>query len=334
MRRIIFGLILLVTVSIIAACGSADNENNNDSAKAEELTLAHNLSEDHPVHKGLEHFAEKANEYTDGALSFDILPNGVLGDEKEVIEQLQSGSVEMTRVSAGALESFADEYSILSLPYIFTSNDHYHNVMTSDVVAPIYESTKDDGFIALTYYDSGSRSFYTKDKAIMEPEDLEGLKIRVMDSPTAIKMIELLGGTPTSLPYGEVYTGLQQGVIDGAESNSTALTVGKHGEVAKVFSENEHTRIPDILIINNEVWEGLSEEQQDGLRKAAEESTEYQIELWEEEIANSVDEAKEMGVEFYEPELEPFIEKVQPLHDEFSEDPVLKEIIDDIKSVE
>lgn len=339
MKRLLLGISMVFIISMLAACGSGDSKDETKdeadiSGSSEELTLAHNLSEDHPVHKGLEEFAEKAEEYTDGELTFKILSNGVLGDEKEVIEQLQSGSVAMTKVSAGALESFAKEYSILSLPYIFTSDEHYHNVMQSDVVEPIYQSTEDQGFIGLTYYDSGARSFYTKDKAIMEPDDLKGLKIRVMDSPTAIEMVELMGGTSTSTPYGEIYTALQQGVVDGAESNPTALTVGKHGEVAHAFSKNEHTRIPDVLIVSTKVWEDLSEDQQEAVRKAAEESTTLQMELWDESVKEAEEEAEELGVEFYEPELEPFIEKVQPLHDEFGEDEDLKPIMNDIKDKE
>ncbi len=271
---------------------------------------------------------------TDGSVKVKIYSNGVLGSEKEVLEQLQSGAVDMTKVSAGALESFSKEYSLFPLPYIFTSKDHYENVKQSDAVKEIYQSTKDDGFIGITYFTSGARSFYTKDTPIEKPEDLNGLKIRVMDSPTAIKMVELLGGTPTPMPFGEIYTALQQGVVDGAESNVTALTTGKHGEVSKAFSKNEHTMIPDIGIISTKTWDSLSDDEKEAIQKAADDASAYHAELWDKAIEGENEVAEEMGVKFYEVNKEPFIEAVQPLHEELAEDEDIANIIESFKELE
>ncbi|WP_134699260.1 TRAP transporter substrate-binding protein [Ammoniphilus sp. YIM 78166] len=326
----------VLAVGLLSGCASS-NENTsaqtgNDvkEEKAQTLKLAHNLSEDHPVHKALVEFATTVEEKSNASVKVQIFANGVLGGEKEVLEQLKGGAVDMTRVSAGALENFAPEYAVFSLPYLFVSQDHYYKAMDSEAVQKLYEANKDKGFVGLTFYDSGARSFYTKDKAIQTPEDLKGLKIRVMDSPTAIKMVQLLGGNPTPMAYGEIYTALQSGVIDGAESNETALTTGKHGEVAKQFSINQHTMIPDVLVISSKTWDGLSAEQQQIVKEAAKASTESQKVLWNQAIEEAKAEAQsKLGVTFNEVDKAPFIEKVQPMHEEYSnKDPKIKEIID------
>ncbi|WP_082232973.1 TRAP transporter substrate-binding protein [Halobacillus massiliensis] len=333
-KKVVGLLVLALSLVLLAGCNSGtSNGESGEGGSGQELRLAHNLGEDHPVHAGLQRFADKVKENTNGEVTVKIFANGVLGDEKEVLEQLQSGAVDMTKVSAGALESFSDDYQVFSLPYIFESEDHYRNVMESDIVNEIYQSTEDKGFVGLTYFDSGARSFYTKDTAIETPDDLKGMKIRVMDSPTAIQMVKLLGGTPTPMPYGEIYTGMQQGVIDGAESNPTALTTGKHGEVAKNFSVNEHTIIPDIVVVSQATWDKLSDEQKEAVQSAADDATQYQVELWAEATEEAISEAEEMGVEFNEVDKEPFIEAVQPMHEEFMKDERMAEMIEKIKEM-
>lgn len=330
---LIVGVLLAVT---LVACGSNNNsaDEGGNSNETKTLRLAHNMSEDHPIHTALISFTEEVEEKTDGSIKFNVSPNGILGSETEVLEQLQNGSVDITKVSAGALDSFSNQYSVFSLPYIFTSQDHYRNVMESDITEEIFQSTVDNGFIGLSYYDSGARSFYTKDTEVATPEDLEGLILRVMDSTTAIEMVKLLGGTPTALGYNEIYTALQQGVIDGAESNPTALTTGQHGEVSKAFSYTEHTNIPDVVVISTKTWEGLTEEQQQAFKEAADNSRKEHTDLWEIALEDAVTEAKEMGVEFYEVDKEPFIEKIQPLHEEYSQDEEMAKIIDAIKELD
>ncbi|MGP4041496.1 TRAP transporter substrate-binding protein [Gracilibacillus sp. D59] len=335
MKKFKIGILFLL-LGILVACGNNESGDNDSASNKEskELRLAHNLSEDHPIHKALTTFVESVEKKTDGNITFEIFPNGVLGSESDVLEQVQNGSVDMTKVSAGALESFSKEYSVFSLPYIFTSDKHYRNVMESDVVDEIYQSTEDEGFVGISYFDSGARSFYTVDKPIETPEDLEGLNIRVMDSQTAIDMVDLLGGTPTPLGYNEIYTSLQQGVIDGAESNPTALTTGQHGEVAKNFSYSEHTNIPDILVVSTDLWDSLSDEEKEIFKEAAHETRKEHTELWNQAIEDAVTEAKEMGVKFNKVDKEPFIELVQPLHEEYKKDERLAEIINSINELD
>ncbi|MCR6108946.1 TRAP transporter substrate-binding protein [Bacillus sp. A301a_S52] len=349
MKKSLLTALSLSTLIVLAACGNdnvndenesvntdggnnatEENNGNNNTAnvESESFRLGHNLAEDHPVHLGLANFAEIVEEESGGAMTIEIFPNAVLGDEREVLEQVQVGGVDMTKVSAGALENFSSAYSAFSLPYVFADEDHFFESMASEAVQDLYMDTEDEGFIGLTWYDSGARSFYTRDTPIMHPDDLQGLRIRVMDSQTQIDMLEAMGGAPTPMPYGEIYTALQQGVVDGAESNPTALTTGQHGEVAKAFSFDEHTRIPDMLVMSSSTWNGLSSDQQDILSDAAARSTEYQIEVWADAIDEAMEEAEEMGVEFYYPEQEAFFEAVQPVHEKYREDEKIATLLD------
>lgn len=312
----------LLTIIIVCALSLGTLSACSSKAAGEDETitmrLAHNQSETHPVHKSLTEFARLVEEKTDGSVKIQLYPNGQLGAEREVIELTQTGAVDFAKVSASALESFSEVYSLFSLPYLFDSKEHYYSVMNSKVAQEIYQSTEEIGFIGLSFYDGGSRNFYTKNKPIKHPDDLKGLKIRVQPSATSIKMIELMGGAPTPMSFGEVYTALQQGVIDGSENNETALTDNNHGEVAKQYSYSEHAMVPDMLIMNNSKWQKLNEDQKLAISEAAKESTEFHKEVWEKAIAKSIEDAKKKNVTFSTPDKEPFRKAVQPLHEEFA----------------
>lgn len=315
MRKLLTIIIVCaLSLGTLSACSSkAAGENETIT-----MRLAHNQSETHPVHKSLTEFARLVEEKTDGTVKIQLYPNGQLGAEREVIELTQTGAVDFAKVSASALESFSEVYSLFSLPYLFDSKEHYYSVMNSKVAQEIYQSTEEIGFIGLSFYDGGSRNFYTKNKPIKHPDDLKGLKIRVQPSATSIKMIELMGGAPTPMSFGEVYTALQQGVIDGSENNETALTDNNHGEVAKQYSYSEHAMVPDMLIMNNTKWQELNEDQKLAISEAAKESTEFHKEVWEKAIAKSIEDAKKKNVTFSTPDKEPFRKAVQPLHEEFA----------------
>ncbi|UOQ93340.1 TRAP transporter substrate-binding protein [Halobacillus shinanisalinarum] len=272
-----------------------------------------------PVKEAMEEFGRLLEEKTDGEVIVKYYPDSQLGGERELIELTQTGAVDITKVSGSALESFSDRYSIFAIPYLFDGEEHFYNVMENEeIMDPIYQSTSDLGFVGLTYYDSGQRSFYMKDGPVESPEDIKGKKIRVMQSETAIKMIELLGGSPTPMGGGEVYTSLQQGIIDGAENNEFVLVTAGHGEVAKYYSYDQHTRVPDIVVMNEATLNKLTPEQREAVHEAAEESTEYEKKVWKAAVEKEKQMAiEEHGVEFNEVDNAPFKEAVQPLHDEF-----------------
>jgi tripartite ATP-independent transporter DctP family solute receptor len=281
--------------------------------------LAHNLAPEHPVHLGMELFAKELLEKSDGRMRVTIYPNGQIGTEKEVLELVQLGAITMTKVSTLSLESFSPLIGILNLPFLFRDRAHYFAVLDSTVGEELLVSSVPQRLRGITYYDAGDRSFYAA-KPIMTPDDVVGLKIRVMENATAIRMMQLLGGSPTPMPYGEVYTALQQGVIDGAENNLSALTVNRHGEVSKHYSLVQHIFAPDVLVLSEAAWQSLDTQDQVIVREAAEASKVYQRELWAQKMEQYRKEATEkLQVKIHTPDRRPFMDKVAPLHSEFAQ---------------
>ena len=301
------------------------------------LTLAHGLSETHTVHIAMTEFANMVEERTNGRIQVQIFPNGQLGSENENMEQLMSGVISMTKVSAPGLATYNEAYHTFGLPYIFDSTEDFYHVMDSDQMRDFFLSSGDDGFVTLTYYTSGARSFYTKNKAIRKPEDLKGLKIRVQDMKSQTDMMKALGGIPVAMSYGDVYTSLQTGIIDGTENNETALTTGKHGEICKVYSTDQHAMIPDVMVMSEKVWKNISPEDQQIILEAARESTEQHKIAWDAAIDQAIEEAKTtMGVEFVnDVDKEAFREATSGMIDDYcAQYPGVKKLLDIIDSVE
>lgn len=306
---------LLVTSTLtLASCGSTDDE-------ATVLRFAYS-SNSKPVVDSMQEFGRLVEEKTNGEVVVEYYPDSQLGGEVELIELTQTGAIDFTKVSASALEGFSKDYSIFGVPYMFDSEEHFYRVMEDEeIMNRVYHSTDSLGFTGLTYYDSGQRSFYMVDGPIYTPEDLKGKKIRVMQSETAIQMVNLLGGSAVPMSSSEVFTSLQSNLIDGAENNEFVLKTAGHAAVTKYYSYDEHTRVPDIIIMNSELKNRLTEEQYNAVLEAAKESTEYEKAVFkdavEEEKQIAID---EYGVEFNEVDKAPFLEKVQPLHEKFKND--------------
>ncbi|HCL5270939.1 TPA: TRAP transporter substrate-binding protein [Salmonella enterica] len=312
----------LVSFSRSLLCASLLALVSTSASAAEKVTLklAHNLERSHVVHQAFETLAKEVKQLSDGKMTIRIYPSSQMGNARETMELLQNGALDMTKGSASDLESFDNSYAIYNLPFLFKDQNHFNKVVFGKVGEEIMQSTKDKGFFALSAYVAGTRSFYAK-KPITKPEDLKGLKIRVQPSPTTIKMIELMGGSPTPISFGEVYTAMQQGVVDGAENNVPSWVQTRHIEIAKVFSEDEHASIPDFLVIATKTWEKLTPEQQQILTKAAKNSQVYQQKLWDKIDAETRAQAKAMGGEIIKVDKAPFRAAVQPLFDKFKKDP-------------
>lgn len=327
-----------LTAAALTGC-AANGASDSASATAENplvLTLAHGLSETHTVHIAMVEFAEEVEEKTDGRIKVQIFPNGQLGSENENMEQLMAGVISMTKVSAPGLATYNEAYHTFGLPYIFDDTEDFYHIMDSDEMQDFFLSSADDGFVTLTYYTSGARSFYTKDRAIRTPADLKGLKIRVQDMKSQTDMLEALGGIPVAMYYGDVYTSLQTGIIDGTENNETALTTGKHGEICKVYSTDQHAMIPDVMVMSAKVWETISPEDQQIILEAAHASTESHKIAWDAAIEEAIEEASTtMGVEFVnDVDKEAFREATSGMIDEYcAQYPGVQNLLDIINSI-
>ncbi|VGO13727.1 Solute-binding protein [Pontiella desulfatans] len=277
------------------------------------LKLGHGLDTGHPVHKAMEFMKQRIEELSGGSVTVDIYPSSVLGSETQCIEQLQNGALAMTKTSAAAMENFIPAMSVYGLPYVFRDSEHYWSVLNGEIGRGMLQQGESKFLRGLCYYDGGSRNFYTKEKPIRTPEDLKGLKIRVMNSKTAMDMVKAMGGAPTPIAWGELYSALAQGTVDGAENNPPSFTSNKHYEVCKHFTLDGHTRIPDMLLISSKVWEKLDPQVQAWVQQAADESSEFQRELWKKETVVALEKAKEEGVEVYEVDTAAFAARVAPM---------------------
>lgn len=319
-----YKLILLVIFTFLCSC------KENDDIKI--LYLAHTLPQTHPVHKGILEFKKALNEKSNGKMDVKIFPDGQLGSEREVLELLQIGSVAVTKVSAATLSNFVPEYHVLGVPYLFRDKQHQFEVLEGEVGKSILEKGSKFWLRGLCYYDAGSRSFYTSNKAIRTPEDLKGLKIRVMNNQMAINMVNALGGSPTPMAYGELYTAIQQGVVDGAENNPPSFVSSNHHEISKYFTIDEHSSVPDVLLIGTKFWDKLSNQERQWVQEAAEESAKAQKIFWQESVEESMEIAKKFGVEVITPEKSLFQEKSKSVLEGFLKDfPEMIDIVTKIK---
>lgn len=307
-RFFLMGLSVVLTAGLLGGCGQGVSEKRF-------VRVAHAQSEEHPEHMGLLAFKEYVEEQLGDKYEVLIYPNELLGAAQKAIELTQTGAIDFVVAGTANLETFDKVYEIFSMPYLFQSEEIYQNFMNDRaVMEQIYGSTDESGLRVLTWYHAGTRNFYAK-KPIRTPEDLRGLKIRVQQSPASVNMVRAFGAAASPMGFGDVYTAIQQGVIDGAENNELALTNNKHGEVAKYFSYDMHQMVPDMLIGNLKFLNGLSREEQEVFREAARRSTEVELEAW----FQCVEDAKgiagdEMGVKFIQVDVEAFKEKVLPLH--------------------
>ena len=297
------------------------------------LKLSHNHSRDHAVHQAMTQMAKDVKEQTDGDVIIRIYPDAQLGSQRESMELMQNGALDMVKTNAAEMEAFSPDYSVFNLPYLFRDKVHYNSITEGAIGEEILASSRDSGFIGLTYYEAGARSFYTS-KPIHTPEDLKGLKIRVQPSPSAISMVEGLGGSPTPLAYGELYTALQQGVVDAAENNIPSFSLSRHSEVSKFFSLDEHTMVPDVLVISTKSFDGLTPENQNILKTAALDSMELMKELWNKSEKEERAKAEKMGVTFINPDKAAFAKAVEPMYAELqTSNPELHQLVERIKAV-
>jgi len=337
MKSFFPGILVGCLLATVGYAFFVKTQNNNSDSGAQrrvtKLKLAHTLDPSHPVHAAIVFMKKRLNELSDGALELDIYPSGVLGSEPQCIEQLQNGVLAMTKTSSAAMEGFTPDMGVFGLPYAFRDSKHFWNVLDGELGKELLMQGEKKNLRGLCYFDAGSRNFYSTSKQIKTPADLKGMKIRVQSSKIAIEMIKALGGSPTPISFGELYTSLQQGVVDGAENNAPSYFSNRHHEVCKYFTLDGHTRIPDVLLISTKVWKRLSPQVQQWVTQASNEASQFQRELWQKKTAEALVKVKADGVEVYIPDQKAFVEKVQPMLDAYKGTSI-GNLLDRIRAVE
>ena len=304
----------------------------SNSATTKVLRLGHGLDVTHSVHLAMVQINETLQQLSEGRMRLQIYPNQQLGSERECLELLQIGSLDMTKVSAAVMENFAPQLRIYSLPFLFENKTHYYHTLDGSIGKTLLNEGERYWLKGLAYYDSGSRSFYSREKPITQPEDLNGMKIRVMESVSAMQMIRELGGSPTPISWGELYTALQQGVVDAAENNPPSFYLSRHYEVCKYYSIDEHTMIPDMLMMSTHSWNRLSKKEQGWLTEAVHRSVAYQRKLWVQSENEALEAVIEAGVQISYPDKKAFQKQTQALYEAFGKDPEMEKRIQKIQN--
>lgn len=289
--------------------------------------------EGYPTVVAVQAMGELLKERTGDRLCIEVFHSAQLGQEKDTIEQTQFGVIDMNRVSLGPFNNIIEETQIPSLPYIFRSVEHMHSVMDGPVGQQILDAFNDHDLVGLAFYDGGSRSFYNSEKPITSIEDLAGLKFRVMQSDMFVDMVSALGANATPMPYGEVYSSIQTGVIDGAENNWPSYDSSGHFEVAKYYTLDQHLIVPEVLVMAKSSFDKLSAEDQAIVRQAAKDSVPVMRDLWVAREKESEARVREAGVEIItDIDKAPFIAAMGPVYEKYVTSPVLQKMVADIQA--
>jgi len=289
---------------------------------------------DYPNTIAMDKFAELLEEKSGGEITLKMFHSGTLGTQPDAIEQVRIGGLEIGNFNLGPIGPVAPEANVVSLPFIFKDMDHMHRALDGEAGDLISEGMAKQGLVALAWYDAGARSFYNTKKPITKPEDVAGLKVRVMNNDLYSGMISALGGNPSPMAFSEVYQSLKTGVVDGAENNWPSYESTGHFEVAGFYSLSQHLIIPECVCINATVWEGLSDDQKTQVKDAARESAALQRELWAEQAEASQAKVLEAGVQFNEiADKSAFQAAMQPVYDTYlGDNPDLKPLVELIQS--
>ncbi len=323
---IVFMAVLLATVLFSGGSSQAQ-------PKPMVMRLAETHPQDYPTTKGDYEFARLVKERSNGRIVVEVFHSKQLGEERAVIEQVQLGAIDMTRVSISAVSAFVRDLDAFQLPYLYRDAAHMWKVLDGPIGQEILKKHEASNFVGVGWFESGSRNFYTK-KQVKTVGDLKGMKIRVQQAPLMVGMVEALGAVATPLPYGEVYSALQAGVVDGAENNWPSYLTTSHFEVAKYFIVDEHTRVPEITVGSKKVFDKLSKEDQALILKAMKDAQPYQFKLWVdfEKVAEKTVKEKGSTVTQVSPaEKQKFVDAMKPLYDK--QPPEIMAVVNKIRAV-
>ncbi|OWJ64555.1 TRAP transporter substrate-binding protein [Inquilinus limosus] len=303
-------------------------------ASAQTLRSADIHPDGYPTVEAVKYLGDLMDQRTGGRIKIQVFNNAQLGAEKDTIEQTRFGVIDMNRVNTAPFNNLVPETQVLGLPFLFRSVDHMHKVLDGPIGDGILKAFEPHGLVGLAFYDSGARSFYTTKTAIHSIEDMKGLKLRVQQSDLWIAMMQALGANPTPMAYGEVYSALETGVVDGAENNWPSYESSRHFEVAKHYTLTEHSLAPEVLVISKISWDKLSPDDQATLRQAAKDSVVKMRELWTAREKASEEKVRAGGGEIITVDKAPFIAAMGPVYDKFVTSPEMKSLVERIRAVQ
>ena len=319
-----FGILVgaLLTCVGFAVLGQSSNANaGGGSSRA--IKVAHGLSVEHPVHKGIEEFGRELERLSGGTLTVDIFPSEQLGKETVCLEKAQQGEIDIVKVSCAPVGNFIPVFKLFSLPYLFRDRDHYWEVLDSQIGSDLLnelstlENGNGSGLVGMTWFDAGSRSFYAT-RELTGPESLKGLKIRVMEDPIAEATVKALDASAITMSFGELYTSLKQGGVDGAENNPPSFLTSNHFEVCQNYLLDEHARIPDVLVAGQKFWDSLNATEKGWVQQASRHASEFQRDLWAEASQKALDELKAADVNILKANISQFQKITQSVVDRFA----------------
>lgn len=327
MKKLTLTAALLASTMVASMANAADCETT--------LRSSDTHPDGYPTVAAVVEMGKMLKESTDGALCIEVFHSAQLGQEKDTIEQTQFGVIDLNRVSLGPFNNIIEETQVPSLPYIFRSVEHMHHVMDGPIGEEILAAFAEHDLIGLAFYDGGSRSFYNREKPITSMGDLAGMKFRVMQSDLFVDMVGALGANATPMPYGEVYSSIQTGVIDGAENNWPSFESSGHYEVAGYYTLDQHLIVPEVLVMSKKTWDGLSADQQTAVREAAKASVPVMRDLWVEREKASEAKVREAGVQIVDDiDKTPFIEAMVPVYEKYVTSDKLKDLVSRIQATE
>lgn len=289
-------------------------------------------AKDFPTNQAVKFMGDELSKATGGKDNIKVFGDSALGSEKDTVEQVKIGALDMVRVNTASFHGIVPESMIPALPFLFRDLDHFRKVMYGPIGDRILASFDKAGFIGLAFYESGARSIYAK-RPIKSLADLKGMKVRVQPSDLMVSMISALGASPTPMPYNEVYTGLKTGLLDAAENNIPSYDEAKHYESAPVFSETEHSMPPEVLVFSKKIWDTLTPPEQAAIRQSARASVPYYVKLWdarEQEAKASVIKGGAKIVEAKDIDRKAFVAAEKPVWDKFASTPEMKALVQDI----
>ena len=322
-RILTLGLVVFMSIALLAGCGNA----------ATTIRIGHVLAPEHPYHLGLEKFGELVSEKTGGNVKVEVFHSSQLGNERDLIEGLQLGTVEMCVVSTAPLSSFTTQFEVFDLPFIFSETKKTREILDGPIGQGILDTLVNQGIIGLCYFENGFRNITNRVRPITKPEDLKGLKIRTMESPIHMASFRAMGTNPTPMALGELFTALQQGTVDGQENPLAIINTSKFYEVQKYLSITEHFYAPAPLLIGKSFFDRLDADSQKAVKDAAIEARGYERGLLDDMNTRLRDELQKAGMEINIVDKQLFIDAVQSVYAEYEKE-IGKELIQQVQDAQ